>query len=51
MRAAGQGQLSNVHFGELFLSDVRFKVANTSCGPQLWYIDDNNGTMVINENQ
>ena len=48
MRAAGQGQLSNVHFGELFLSDVRLKVANTCCGLQLiLHTDSSSQTLAL----
>ena len=48
MRAAGQGQPSNVHFGELFLSDVRLKVANTSCGLQLiLHTDSSSQTLAL----
>ena len=48
MRAAGQGQPSNVHFGELFLSDVRLKVANTSCRlQQILHTDSSSKTMEL----
>ena len=48
MRAAGQGQPSNVHFGELFLSDVRLKVADTSCGLQLiLHTDSSSQTLAL----